>query len=120
MALQALYPKITAKWTRKKIQWLSFVVMTIGYVFIGLLGWTKILPFTPWTLAIGYAFIGVGGTYFYITTLINLTNCVEYNEYLTGERNEAVVSAVRPFMVKLSSATKSLLTTVMYVYNALK
>lgn len=119
MVLQALYPKITAKWTRKKIQWLSFVVMTIGYVFIGLLGWTKILPFTPWTLAIGYAFIGVGGTYFYITTLINLTNCVEYNEYLTGERNEAVVSAVRPFMVKLSSATKSLLTTVILVATGL-
>ena len=119
MVLQALYPKITAKWTRKKIQWISFVTMTIGYVFIGLLGWTKILPFTPWTLAAGYAFIGVGGTYFYITTLINLTNCVEYNEYLTGERNEAVVSAVRPFMVKLSSAAKSLLTTVILVATGL-
>ena len=119
MVLQALYPKITAKWTRKKIQWLSFICMSIGYLFIALLGWTKLLPFTPVTLAIGYAFIGVGGTYFYITTLINLTNCVEYNEYLTGERNEAVVSAVRPFMVKLSSATKSLLTTIILVVTGL-
>ena len=119
MVLQALYPKITAKWTRKKIQWLSFICMSIGYLFIALLGWTKLLPFTPVTLAIGYAFIGVGGTYFYITTLINLTNCVEYNEYLTGERNEAVVSSVRPFMVKLSSATKSLLTTIILVVTGL-
>ena len=30
MGLQALYPKITAKWTRKKTQWLSFVCMSIG------------------------------------------------------------------------------------------
>ena len=119
MVLQALYPKITAKWTRKKIQWISFVAMAIGYAFIAALGWTKLIPFNPVTLAIGYAFIGVGGTYFYITTLINLTNCVEYNEYLTGERNEAVVSAVRPFMVKLSSATKSLLTTVILVVTGL-
>ena len=119
MVLQALYPKITAKWTRKKTQWISFIAMALGYAFIAALGWTKILPFTPVTLAIGYAFIGVGGTYFYITTLINLTNCVEYNEYLTGERNEAVVSAVRPFMVKLSSATKSLLTTIILVVTGL-
>ncbi len=119
MVLQALYPKITAKWTRKKIQWLSFICMTIGYSFIALLGWSDLLPFTPLTLAIGYAFIGVGGAYFYITTLINLTNCVEYNEYLTGERNEAVVSAVRPFMVKLSSAIKSLLTTVILIVTGL-
>ena len=96
MILQALYPKITKNLTRKKIQWYSFISMTIGYIFIACIGWFNFLPFTPLTLSIGYFFIGVGGAYFYITSLINMTNCVEYNEYLTGERNEAVVSAVRP------------------------
>ena len=93
--------------------------MILGYGFIALLGWTSLLPFTPVTLAIGYLLTGIGGTYFYITTLINMTNCVEYNEYLTGERNEAVVSAVRPLIVKFGSATKSLLTTVILIVSGL-
>ena len=119
MILQALYPKITKSLTRKQIQFLSLVCMTIGYVFILLLGWTSILPFTPLTLSIGYGLIGIGGTYFYITNLINMTNCVEYNEYLTGERNEAVISAVRPLLVKFGTAAKSLITTVILIGSGL-
>ena len=119
MILQALYPKITKNLTRKKIQWYSFIAMTIGYIFIACIGWFNFLPFTPLTLSIGYFFIGVGGAYFYITSLINMTNCVEYNEYLTGERNEAVVSAVRPLIVKFGTATKSLLTTIILIGSGL-
>lgn len=119
MALQLLYPKITKNWSRKKIQKIALLFMILGYGFIALLGWTSLLPFTPVTLAIGYLLTGIGGTYFYITTLINMTNCVEYNEYLTCERNEAVVSAVRPLIVKFGSATKSLLTTVILIVSGL-
>lgn len=119
MILQALYPKITKNLTRKKIQWYSFISMTIGYILIACIGWFNFLPFTPLTLSIGYFFIGVGGAYFYITSLINMTNCVEYNEYLTGERNEAVVSAVRPLIVKFGTATKSLLTTIILIGSGL-
>ena len=48
-----------------------------------------------------------------------MTNCVEYNEYLTGERNEAVISAVRPLLVKFGTAAKSLLTTVILIGSGL-
>ena len=119
MVFQALYPKITKNWTRKKIQKISCVFMGLGYGIILLLGWTDWLPFTPWTLSVGYLLNSIGGTYFYISTLINMTNCVEYNEYLTGERNEAIVSAVRPLIVKFSSAFKSLLTTLILICSGL-
>ena len=36
-----------------------------------------------------------------------ITSAYKYNEYLTNERNEAVISAVRPLIVKFASATKS-------------
>jgi hypothetical protein len=39
-----------------------------------------------------------------MSSIINMTNCVEYNEYKQGERNEAVVSTLRPFMTKFASA----------------
>lgn len=110
MLLQVLYPKITKNWTRKKIQKFGMITLSIGYLWIAIIGWTKFLPFNSITLAVGYIFIMVGQTYFYISSLINLTNCVEYNEYTTGERNEAVISSVRPLLVKFGSAVKSLFT----------
>ena len=119
MILQAFYPKITKRLTRKQVQFISLILMIVGYAIIAVLGWTPILPFNPWTLTVGYAILGVGGTYFYIASLINMTNCVEYNEYVTGERNEAVISAIRPLIVKFGSATKSLLTTVILIGSGL-
>lgn len=119
MIFQALYPKITKKWTREKIQRIATIMMIIAYIWILILGWTDILPFTPVTLAVGFLLNGIAGTYFYISTLINMTNCVEYDEYLTGERNEAIVSAVRPLIVKFSSATRSLLTTLILICSGL-
>jgi hypothetical protein len=94
-------------------------MMIAGYLWVLALGWTDILPFTPVTLAVGFLLNGIAGTYFYISTLINMTNCVEYNEYLTGERNEAIVSAVRPLIVKFSSAARSLLTTLILICSGL-
>lgn len=41
---------------------------------------------------------------FYMAMLIMLTNTIEYDEWKTGERNDAVTFSVRPFMVKLSGA----------------
>jgi melibiose permease/lactose/raffinose/galactose permease len=39
-----------------------------------------------------------------MVTTINLTNCIEYNEYKTGNRDEAIIFSIRPFMAKMSSA----------------
>ena len=39
--------------------------------------------------------------------LVMLTNTIEYDEWNTGERNDAVTFSVRPFMVKLSSAIQT-------------
>ena len=119
MIFQALYPKITKNWTREKIQRIATIMMIVAYSWILILGWTDILPFTPLTLALGFLLNGIAGTYFYISTLINMTNCVEYNEYLTGERNEAIVSAVRPLIVKFSAAARSLLVTLILICSGL-
>jgi len=40
-----------------------------------------------------------------------MANCVEYNDYKYGERNEAVVSTLRPFMAKFAAAMHTLIVT---------
>jgi hypothetical protein len=77
-----------------------------GYAGVALLGWWMFLPFNIVSLSIFGALIFSGQTLFYMSSIINMTNCVEYNEYKQGERNEAVVSTLRPFMTKFASATQ--------------
>lgn len=118
---QVFYPKLSQKLGRKKLQTLSVILACIGYIGVALLGWTSVLPFNLITLSIFGVFVFVGQAWYYMGCIINMTNCVEYNEYKHGERNEAVVSTLRPFMVKFADALKygivTLVLTVSLVYG---
>ena len=47
--------------------------------------------------------------------LIMLTNTIEYDEWKTGKRNDAITFSVRPFMVKLAGAIQYLVVAVTIV-----
>ena len=112
---QLFYPKLSAKLGRKKLQNISIVLACVGYLGIALLGWTSILPFNLITLSLFGVLVFVGQAWYYMACIINMTNCVEYNEYKRGERNEAVVSTLRPFMAKFADALKYAAVTVILV-----
>ena len=101
-----MYPALEKRFTRKKLQNASIIVTSIGYIGIALLGWTNILPFELWTLSLFGVLVFGGQAIYYVACIINMTNCVEYNEYKRGERNEAVISTLRPFMAKFADAMK--------------
>lgn len=115
---QMFYPKLAQKLGRKKLQLLAIVLACFGYLGIALLGWTSVLPFNLVTLSIFGVFVFVGQALFYMASIINMTNCVEYNEYKRGERNEAVVSTLRPFMAKFADALKYGIVTVVLTASA--
>lgn len=100
-----LYPKLS-KFGRKKVQLLAALLTVFGYLALALLGWWSILPFNIITMSVCGFFIFSGQTLYYMASIINMTNCVEYNEYKRGERSEAIVSTLRPFMVKFAAATQ--------------
>lgn len=112
---QLFYPKLSAKLGRKKLQNISIVLACVGYLGIALLGWTEILPFNLITLSVFGVLVFVGQAWYYMACIINMTNCVEYNEYKRGERNEAVVSTLRPFMAKFADALKYAVVTLVLV-----
>ncbi|NLT18142.1 MAG: Melibiose carrier protein [Firmicutes bacterium ADurb.Bin080] len=119
IAANALYTLLANKLGRKKLQLLSAALAILGYIGVALLGWTSILPFNILTLAIFGVLIFTGQTLFYMATIINMTNCVEYNEYTQGERNEAVVSTLRPFVAKFSSALQYGIVTLVLVASGI-
>ena len=114
---QLFYPKLSAKLGRKKLQNISILLACAGYLGIALLGWTPILPFNLITLSLFGVLVFVGQAWYYMACIINMTNCVEYNEYKRGERNEAVVSTLRPFMAKFADALKYAVVTLVLVVS---
>ena len=68
-----------------------------------------------WILTIGYMLSNLGQYGFYLIMMISIMNTVEYNEYHTGEREEAIISSVRPFVTKMTSAIIVGLTSLSYV-----
>ncbi len=109
--VNVLYPWLVKKTGRRKLQNISIYVAVVGYIVIALMGWTDILPFSVPLLCAMLVLTSSGQSLFYMASIINMTNCVEYNEYKFGERNEAVVSTLRPFMAKFASAMHTLIVT---------
>lgn len=111
VVVNALYPWLVGKLGRRKLQNVSIATAIIGYVVVAAMGWASFFPFNIWTLCVFCMFISAGQALFYMASIINMTNCVEYNDYKYGERSEAVVSTLRPFMAKFGSAMHTLLIT---------
>lgn len=106
-----LYPLLVSKLGRKKLQTISITVACIGYVLIALMGWLVWFPFKITTMCAFIVLISCGQSLFYTASIVNMTNCIEYNEYKQGTRNEAVVSTLRPFMAKFAAAMHTLIIT---------
>ena len=115
---QVFYPKLANWLGRRKLQIIAIIVACVGYLGIALIGWASWFPFNLVTLSIFGVLVFVGQALFYMASIINMTNCVEYNEYKRGERNEAVVSTLRPLMAKFADAMKYGIITLVLVVSA--
>ncbi len=106
-----LYPILANKLGRKKLQAISITAAVAGYTALGLMGWFSFFPVNIIVMCAFIVLISCGQSLFYMSSIVNMTNCVEYNDYKFGERNEAVVSTLRPFMAKFSAAMHTLIIT---------
>jgi len=66
-------------------------------------------------ITVGYMLANFGQYSYYLIMMISIINTVEYNEYKTGERDEAIIASVRPFVTKMASAFIVILTTASYM-----
>ena len=109
---QALCPILTKKFKRNQLVKVSLFATIIGYVLFFIVCNLPINPDIAFILLCLFGMlIFCGQGVFYLVMLIMLTNTIEYDEWQTGERNEAVTFSVRPFMVKLSSAIQTILVS---------
>jgi len=104
---QAIYPLFNKFLKRNQLITLSFISICIGYLLfflVGKVGPYTIIPVNIFILCAIGVFIFVGQGVFYLTLLLMMTNTIEYNEWKNGSRMESVIYALRPLVVKVSSA----------------
>ena len=115
--LMIVYPMISAKMQRKEMMKKMLIASVVGYVIMLAGGLTASALGTAafWILTIGYMIANLGQYGFYLIMMISILNTVEYNEYTTGSRDDAIIASVRPFVTKLGSALIVVITTVSYL-----
>lgn len=122
---QFLFQIFSRKYSRASLVKTSTYLLIIGYaIFFALCN----MPIS-WVGGNRYLYLAIlcvfgcvlfaGQGIFYLTMLIMLTNTIEYDEWKTGKRNEAISFSVRPFMVKLSSALQQGLLTLFLLATGL-
>lgn len=119
IAIQSFYAKLANKFTRNQLLFFSLMVTAVGYLFMMLIGFVGFLPINIITACIFGGLIFAGQAIFYMALIINMTNTIEYNEYKTGKRNEAVIFSLRPFIVKFSSALQQGLVTLVLIVSGI-
>lgn len=114
--LMIFYPAISRRLPRKKLLGILAVIAAVGYAIMLLAG--LLLPSTMlkfWAVVIGYMLSNFGQYGFHLAMMISIINTVEYNEYISGERDEAIIASLRPFITKLASALIILITNMSYI-----
>ena len=115
--LMIFYPAISRHITRKKLMGLMMLISSLGYVLMFLPG--LLLPAGSTVkfvfIVIGYMLSNFGQYCYYLIMMISIINTVEYNEFKTGSRDEAIIASLRPFITKLSSALVVAVTSFTYI-----
>lgn len=114
--LMIFYPTIAGKISRKDFMKKMLYVSGVGYGFMFIVG--ALLPAGTakfYLFTVGYMAANFGFYAYYLIMMISIINTVEYNEYLYGERDDAIIASVRPFITKLASAVCVVIVNLTYV-----
>lgn len=115
----AVYPLLTKKLTRMKIVTYAFRLSIIGYIIFFLTGYVPFIPKSIVSFCIAGVFVFIGYGLIYLVILVQFSNTIEYDEYLTGERNESISFSLRPLTAKISGAVQQAVVTIVLISSGI-
>ena len=114
--LMVAYPAICRRIPRKKLMKGMLLISAGGYALTILSGFLLADSTARfWAVTLFNMFANFGQYSFYLIMMISIINTVEYNEYLHGVRDEAIITSLRPFLTKLGSALVVAVTSLSYL-----
>jgi melibiose permease/lactose/raffinose/galactose permease len=111
------FTPISRKVSRKRLVRAGLSMAAIGYLLMLIFGlfWPPAFAeYKFYALAGANMLIGFENV-LYLVLLVTIANCVEYNEYKHGQRNEGIIFSVRAFVSKLGMAFGQLLSMLIYL-----
>lgn len=114
--LMIFYPAISRRIHRKPLMKIMMLISVVGYALMlipGIVLPTGNVKFV--FIVLGYMLSNFGQYCFYLIMMISIINTVEYSEYISGSRDEAMIASLRPFITKLGSALVVLVTSLSYM-----
>ena len=114
--LMLVYPSLSRKHARRSLMNVLMIMVAVGSVIElvgGLLMPADMMSF--YVLTLGYMVVNLGLYGFYLIMMISIINTVEYNQLITGHRNEAIITSMRPLLTKMGSAIVVALTSLTYL-----
>lgn len=98
LAVTPLYPAINRRVPRRNLYLGGMVLMAIAYVLFILFSANIVVVF------IALVLFYLPATCIQMTAILTITDSVEYGQWKTGKRNEAVTLSVRPMLDKIAGA----------------
>ncbi len=113
------YPLLTKKYNRAQLLRGAIYMMTLGYLVMFLTGYLPFIPHSIWSFCAGGLIIFTAQAVMYLIILVQLTNTIEYEQYLTGDRNEAILFSLRPLTAKASGAVQQGLVSLILIVSGI-
>lgn len=112
-----LFAPISRRVCRKKLVQMGLIISATGYLLMLLFGlfWPKELSEYKFYAIAGANMLAGFENVFYLVLLVNIANCVEYNEYKHGSRNDGIIFSVRAFVSKLGMAFGQLFSMLIFL-----
>ncbi|MBU2513217.1 glycoside-pentoside-hexuronide (GPH):cation symporter [bacterium] len=114
-----VYPFLTRKFNRAQLLRGAIYMMTLGYLIMFLTGYLPFIPHSIWSFSAGGLVIFTAQAVMYLIILVQLTNTIEYEQYLTGNRNEAILFSLRPLTAKASGAVQQGLVSLILIVSGI-
>jgi len=105
-----LFPMLVRKISRKKLFTISFIMIAVGYALFISVGY--ILPMNMLFIALAGLVLFSGQGFIQVLVLVMLADTIEYGHWKLGTRNESIVFAINPFVVKMATAFQTIIVSV--------
>ncbi|MCP4756115.1 MAG: MFS transporter [Proteobacteria bacterium] len=114
-----IYPFLTKKFNRAQLLRFAIYIMTVGYLMMFGTGYIPFIPHSIWSFCVAGFIIFTAQAVMYLIILVQLTNTIEYEQYLTGNRNEAILFSLRPLTAKASGAVQQGIVSLILIVSGI-
>ncbi|MCU0104946.1 glycoside-pentoside-hexuronide (GPH):cation symporter [Acholeplasma vituli] len=117
LASLSLFPVVAKKISRKQIFTYAIVFIAIGYLLFLMVG--NLLPLNMVFVGLAGFFVFFGEGFIQVSVLVMLADTIEYGQWKLKTRNESVMFAINPFVVKLATSVQVLIVTATLAWSGL-